>query len=309
MVQYNSFHLKAPDGVSIAVHCWHPGGQPKAAIQIAHGMAEHGLRYERFAEPLTAAGYVVYANDHRGHGQTALERQALGHFADDQGWERVLEDLAQLNRHIAVELPNLPIVFFGHSMGSFLGQSLIARHGRGWAGAILCASNGPPKGLASVGRYMAKMEKLRLGSHGKSDLLAKLSFGAFNKAFAPNRTDFDWLSRDSSEVDKYIADPLCGFPCSTTLWCDLLDALPSLSAPQAIARIPKTLPVLMIAGTRDPVSAGGKGLKPLLDLYHAAGIRDVELKLYEQARHELLNETNREEVTRDLLAWINRIVG
>jgi alpha-beta hydrolase superfamily lysophospholipase len=297
------FALTADDGAQIHVHRWLPDGAPRAAVQIAHGLAEHAARYARLAEALTAEGYAVYASDHRGHGKTAAPAD-LGFFAARDGWAKCQDDLWALNRRIAADLPGLPIVFLGHSMGSFMGQRFIADHGDALAGAVLSGSNGPPPAIAAIGRLVARIERLRLGPQGKSALLGQMFFGAFNKKFAPNRTDFDWLSRDPAEVDRYVADPLCGFPFSTQLGIDLLDALGGLAAPATVARIPKNLPVYIFSGERDPV---GDNLDGLIEAYRRGGLTRLSVRLYPDGRHEMLNETNRDEVTRDLLEWLKAV--
>lgn len=308
-MQASNLTLEMPDGQSLFVYRWLPDAPAQAQVQIVHGLAEHAGRYARLAEALTRAGYAVYAHDWRGHGRTAKSRAELGYFADENGWGRCLDDAWIINRRMAADQPNLPIVLVGHSMGSFLTQHFIAQHGDALAGAVLCASNGKPTGLAGLGRYVARIERLRLGPHGLSSLIHGLAFGAFNKQFEPARTPFDWLSRDPAEVDKYIADPLCGFPCTVQLWIDLLDALGGIADPAIQARIPKHLPIYVIAGTRDPVSANTAGLKQLLDAYAAAGLAQVDHRYYADARHELFNETNRDEVTADLVTWLDRVTG
>ncbi len=299
------FTLTAPDDTALFVYRWLPETPPKAVVQIAHGLAEHAGRYARLAQALTAAGYAVYAGDHRGHGRTARTPAELGFFAEREGWGKCLEDLWQLNRRIAADHGNLPIVLLGHSLGSFMTQQFISEHGEALAGAVLSASNGKPPPIAALGRLIARFERLRLGPRGHSALLHALGFAAFNKPFEPARTPFDWLSRDAGEVDKYIADPLCGFDASVQLWIDVLDALGGLATPARLARIPKGLPIYVIAGSRDPVSANTKGLEQLLTAYRAAGLGRVTHRFYAEARHEPFNEINREEVTRDLLAWLD----
>jgi alpha-beta hydrolase superfamily lysophospholipase len=307
-MQASTFTLAAADGVPLFVYRWLPDAPPKAAVHIAHGLAEHAGRYARLAAALTAAGYAVYANDHRGHGGTARQPQELGFFAASDGWRKCVDDLWQLNRRIAADHPGLPVVLIGHSMGSFLAQHVISEHGQALAGVVLSASNGKPPPLAAAGRLIARIERYRLGPRGKSALIHALGIGAFNKPFAPARTEFDWLSRDAAEVDKYVADPLCGFRCSVQLWIDLLDALGEIADPARQARIPKHLPVLVIAGGNDPVSANTKGLQQLLAAYHAAGLERVIHRFYPAARHELFNEVNRDEVTHDVLAWLDGVV-
>lgn len=304
-----SLTLGVPDGQSLFVYRWLPDAPARAQVQIVHGLAEHAGRYARLAEALTRAGYAVYAHDWRGHGQTAKSPAELGYFADAAGWDKCLDDAWAVTRRMQADQPNLPVVMVGHSMGSFLTQHFIAQHGDALAGAMLCASNGKPKALAGLGRYVARMERLRLGPKGKSSLIHRRAFGAFNKHFEPALTPFDWLSRDPAEVDKYVADPLCGFPCSVQLWIDLLDALGRIADPALQARVPKHLPIYVIAGTRDPVSTNSAGLKQLLDAYAAAGLGRVDHRFFAGARHELFNETNRDEVTADLVAWLDRVTG
>jgi len=307
-MQSRTFTLAAEDGLQRFVHAWLPDRPAKAAVQIAHGLAEHGGRYARLAAALTGAGYAVYAGDHRGHGRTARTPEDLGFFAERDGWRKCLDDLAQLHRRIAADHPGLPVLLIGHSMGSFMAQQVISERGAELAGAVLSGSGGRPSALASAGRFVARIERARLGAHGRSKLIQALSFDAFNKQFAPARTPADWLSRDAAEVDKYIADPLCGFPATVQLWIDLLDALGDITAPRRQARIPKALPIYVISGSRDAVSENARGIAQLLAAYRAAGLERVTSRLYPDARHELFNETNRDEVTRDLLAWLDGVV-
>ena len=304
-MQASTFTLATPDGVSLFVYRWLPDGPPKAVVQIAHGLAEHAARYARLAEALTGAGYAVYADDHRGHGRTAKTPAELGLFAERDGWKKCIGDLWLINRRIAADHPGVPIVLLGHSLGSFMAQYFISEHGDALAAAVLSASNGKPPPIAPIALMLARFERLRLGQRGHSPLMQALFFGAFNKPFAPARTPFDWLSRDPAEVDKYIADPLCGFESTVQLYIDLLEGLRDTAHPGRQARIPKNLPIYIFNGSRDPV---GDNIDQLLSAYRAAGIRQVVHKVYPDARHETLNETNRDEVTRDLIAWLDGVV-
>ena len=272
-------------------------------MQIAHGLTEHSARYARLAAALNAAGYAAYANDHRGHGPKAGAAD-LGHFADVGGWDKVVGDLWTFNRLIAVEQPGVPIIFLGHSLGSFLGRGFIAEHSDVLAGAALSGSNGKPPMMAALGRLIAREERLRLGPRGKSDPIIQMWFGEFNKPFKPARTAYDWLSRDEKEVDAFVADPFCGFPFTTQLAIDVLDALPRVTGPASLAAIRKDMPLYVFSGERDPVGANIKGL--ISDL-KAAGFTRLTTRIYPGARHETLNETNRDEVTRDLIAWLDGI--
>jgi alpha-beta hydrolase superfamily lysophospholipase len=308
-MQASTRTLSTPDGVALFAYRWLPESPPKAAVQIVHGLAEHAGRYARLAQALTGAGYAVYANDHRGHGLTQATPADLGFFAEHDGWRRLLDDVWQLNRQIAADHPGLPLFLIGHSMGSFLAQQFISEHGEALAGVVLSGSDGKPPALASVGRLVARIERLRLGPRGRSGVIHALAFGAFNKAFAPPRTPADWLTRDPAEVDKYVADPLCGFIATTQTWVDLLDALRQIARPELQALIPKRLPIHIISGSTDPVSDGTKRLQQLLAAYRGAGLEHVTHRFYEGARHELFNETNRDEVTRDLILWLDGVIA
>jgi alpha-beta hydrolase superfamily lysophospholipase len=309
VVPATPFVLSATDGVALHVHRWEPEIFPKAAVQIVHGLAEHGGRYGRLATALCTAGYAVYAGDLRGHGRTSAGPHDLGFFAESDGWQKCLGDLWLLHRRIAVDHPGLPILLVGHSMGSFLAQQFASEHGDMLAGLVMAGSDGPPKLLARAGRLVARLERMRHGPRGRSALIHSLAFGAYNKSFRPVRTPFDWLSRDSVEVDRYVNDPLCGFVPTVQLWVDLLDALGRIATTERLARIPKSLPIHVIAGTRDPVSSNARGLERLLAAYQRAGLERVTHGFYDGARHELFNETNRDEVTRDLIAWLDQVAG
>ncbi|HKN27432.1 MAG TPA: lysophospholipase [Roseiarcus sp.] len=280
-------------------------GAPKRSSQIAHGLAEHSARYARLTAALNAAGYGVYAFDLRGHGESCNPAD-LGHFADADGWAKCVGDLWTFNRLIAAEQPGVPIVFLGHSMGSFLGRQFVAEHSEALAGAAFSGSNGRPPAIAALGRLVARVERLRLGKRGKSRLLFQMWFGDFNKPFAPARTAFDWLSRDPAEVDAYVADPLCGFPFTTQLAIDVLDALPHLSDPGMLAPIRRDFAIYVFSGERDPVGANIQGL---IEAFKGAGFTRLTTRIYAGARHETLNEMNRDEVTRDLIAWLDGVVG
>jgi alpha-beta hydrolase superfamily lysophospholipase len=306
-VETSNFTVEAADGVGIFVYCWLPPGLPHAVVQIAHGLAEHAGRYARLAEALTAAGYAVYANDHRGHGRTAKTPAERGFFAVTDGWSKCVDDLWQLNRRIAANHPGMPVILLGHSMGSFLAQNFLADHGDVLAGAVLSGSNGKPPPIAVLGKLLARLERLRLGRLGRSAMLDRLGFADFNNAFEPARTPYDWLSRDPVEVDRYIADPLCGGASTTQLWIDLLGGLSRIAQRSLQARIPEDLPIHLIAGSRDPVTGNTKGLQQLIGAYRAAGLTRVTHRFYAGARHELFNETNRAEVTGDLIAWLGEL--
>jgi len=296
----------ASDGTKLHVYRWPEALSPiRGMVSIAHGMAEHAARYDAFATYLNSRGYIVEAHDHRGHGRTAPNAEALGYFDEADGWSRVVGDLIERLADMRQRYPNDKLVLFGHSMGSFMTQQVMYQAPQSIDAAVLSGSNGKPLPLASFGRWVARLERMRRGPRGRSDLLAKLTFGEFNKRFPPTRTPFDWLSRDPAQVDAYIADPLCGFACTTQMWIDLLDALPKLSKPKNREAIPQEMPVLVLSGDRDPV---GLNLAKLANGYDKVGMTKVTTKLYHDGRHEMLNEINRDEVFADIAAWLDRVL-
>ena len=302
-----SFWLKATDNTQLHVYHWACEQPPKAAIMLAHGLAEHAGRYARLGAELAANGFALFALDQRGHGKTA-QQGVIGQFAEQDGWQKVVGDLASLNHHIRHLHPTLPIYLLGHSMGSYIGQAYLMQHSCSLQGAILCGSNFQSAALYRSAGLIARLERWRLGPNGRSRLLNYLSFGSFNNAFKPVKTDFDWLSRDPEEVDRYVNDPLCGFIATTQLWIDLLGGLATISATKALSQIDPGLPLLVIGGDCDPVSAG-KRLNDLAGALKVAGLKNVELKTYPGARHELLNESNRAEVTAYLITWLDKALA
>ena len=288
------------------IHRWLPDGEVRAVVQVVHGMAEHGGRYARLAKVLTAAGYAVVAQDLPGHGRSVPSAPHLGHVADRDGWRITLGAINSVREWIKHELHDPPIFMLGHSMGSFLLQQDVVEHGHKIVGAIFSASSGDLGPLRGVGLNLLRVEALWKGLRHRSALAERLSFKEFNKQFKPNRTEFDWLSRDEAEVDQYIKDELCGFRCSCALWMDLLRACGQLSNPERVSKIPKDLPILIINGSRDAATRGEHGPRALETHYRTANLNDVMLRIYPEARHELLNETCRDEVTRDVLSWLEQ---
>ncbi len=302
------FAFQTADGTILHVSGWAVEA-PKAVVQVLHGMAEYGSRYARLAAALAASGYTTYAHDHRGHGKSIPDVSPPGHMADHDSWNRIVEDTHGVNREIARRHPALPIIVLGHSMGSFVLQQLLFEHPIDMVAAALSGSNGKPPAIAAVGKLVARIERARVGRRLPSPIIQRLTFGGYNRAFAPTRTEFDWLSRDPDEVDAYIADPLMGFAVSTQTWLDMLNALDRIADPKNTAKVPKGLPLYLFAGDQDPVGDKGRGMKRLHDAYKRAGIVDVRLKLYPDGRHEMLNETNRQEVMADFIAWCDEIVA
>ena len=296
--------VTASDGIPLHTNRWLPDGPPKAVVQIAHGMAEHAARYARLGEALTAAGYAVYANDHRGHGATASEPDH-GYFADRDGWATVVEDVRAVTRFAQDEHPGLQVFLLGHSMGSFLARAYVIEDSRDLAGLVLSGTAGDPGLLGKAGLGVARAESRLRGRRHVSALLDKLTFGQYNAAFKPNRTDFDWLSRDDAEVDLYVADPLCGQTFTSGFFADLLAGLAGINDRRRVARVRRDLPILLVAGDKDPVGDNGKGVRAVREQYASVGVADVTCTLYPGARHEIFNETSRDEVTADVVAWLD----
>lgn len=281
------------DGLEVACYHWPAQGKAAGVVQIAHGMGEHALRYSAFAEFLNAAGFHVYANDHRGHGRTAPKPELLGDFGT-AGWDGLVADMAQLTRDAHAGAPGLPIVLLGHSMGSFAAQQYILDHSELIAGAIISGS--------------ASLDRLAALDVSPEDSSKPADLSALNRGFEPARTPFDWLSRDYAEVDKYVADPLCGFGVNARARATMAAGGARTVDAAQIARIRKTLPIYIFAGDQDPVNHHLEWLRPLGERYRAAGIKEVTEKFYKDGRHEMLNETNRAEVMNDILAWLRRVV-
>lgn len=302
-----TFTFDAGDKAKIFCYKWSPedGVKPIAAVQIAHGMAEHAGRYERFAAFLTANGFIVYANDHRGHYKTAGSFENTGFFAENDGWSLVVNDMHTLTGIIKEQNPGLPVFLFGHSMGSFLSRNYIFRFHDEIKGVILSGTGGNPGLLSKIGKTLAGIEKAFKGSRHRSTLLNGLSFGSFNKPFKPNRTEFDWLSRDEAEVDKYVADKYCGFICTTSFFVDMLGGIIDIHKPENVSKTSKELPVYIFSGEKDPVGNFSKGVMEVYHMYKNSGINDLSYKIYKDGRHEMLNELNREEVFADVKLWLD----
>ena len=301
----SEFKIRVSENIEIHVYEWLPDTEPKAILQIAHGMAEHAARYANFAEFLTNNGYAVYANDHRGHGKTAGNVEKLGFFAEKDGWSFVMHDMYKLTLEIKKRNPDKAVFLFGHSMGSFLSRYYITQYASDIKGVILSGTGGHPGILGNIGVFITKMLIAFYGKKAQSPLMSKLSFGEFNKVFKPNRTEYDWLSRDDAQVDKYVADPFCGTVFTTGFYKDMLKGLLDVSTQKSIDEIPENLPIYLFSGNNDPVGENGKGVKEVYEKYKKAGIKNVSIKLYENARHETLNETNNDEVYNDILKWLN----
>lgn len=299
--------LLQQDDTAVYLYRWEPEGEVRGVVQIVHGMAEHAARYARLAAFLNEAGWAVMAHDQRGHGQTAHSVRDLGFFAEEDGWAKVVEDVRAVTREARSLHPDAPVVLLGHSMGSYIVQSVLMEDDD-YAAAILTGSTLNQGLLVRVGRQLARLEKWRIGGRGVSGLLQRLSIGGFQRAIPNRRTDSDWLSRDPAEVDKYEEDPLCGFPVTAGLWVDLTQAFRDLEDPECIRRIRDDLPLRIMSGAEDPVNNGGAGFHALVGLYQDRGMKRLESDLFEGARHEIFNETNRDEVMGIVRDWLDEVV-
>jgi alpha-beta hydrolase superfamily lysophospholipase len=317
--------FECDDGTKLCLNRWLPADlreRPVAALHIVHGMAEHALRYRRLAEQLTGEGIEVWAADQRGHGKTAdlsINGPGAGglpgHCADTDGFERVAADVRLVNLHIRKTRPGVPLFLMGHSWGSFITQLYIERYENtgadtgGVAGCILSGTRGPGGWKVRAGIPLMAFFAAIFGQRNGSPLARAVADGPYNKPFRPNRTAFDWISRDEAEVDAYIADPCSGNLCSTGFYRDLIRGLDRIHREEAMARIRKDLPVYVFSGSADPVGEMGASPTALVNAYRSLGLTNLEFVLYPGARHETLNETNRAEVTDNLLAWIRTQCG
>ena len=280
----------------------------KAIFQIAHGMAEHGERYEDFAKFLCKNGYAVYANDHIGHGKSVATDDDLGYFGERDGWLGFVNDAKLLTDLAKGEYPDKPVVLFGHSMGSFIARSYCEKFGADLAGAVFCGTSGTNPAAGVAIRLADVIAKIK-GSRYRSEFINKLAFGAFNKKIEKPRTPFDWLSRDNAQVDKYIADKYCGFLFTAVGYRDMSTVLWSVSGKSWYANLPFVLPVLLISGEMDPVGAYGKGIRQVFRDLKSSGHKNVLMKLYKNDRHEILNELDKEDVYKDVVDWADKLLS
>jgi alpha-beta hydrolase superfamily lysophospholipase len=280
----------------------------RGVVQIVHGMAEYFERYEEFAQFLTDRGIVVTGEDHLGHGKSVGKDGKYGYFCEQDPATVLVRDAHRLKKNTQALFPGVPYVIMGHSMGSFIVRNYMFRYGTGISAAIVMGTGMQPKALVNVSKAVAALQQLFCGSGHVSHLLDRLAFGGYTKGIENPKTSFDWLSRDAGRVDRYVEDPLCGFVFTVNGFRTLFELLARLNREENIERIPKSLPVYMVSGTADPVGDYGRGVRRVYDSFREAGMENVSLKLYEGARHELLNETNRSEVMQDIYRWLEETV-
>ena len=282
---------------------WTPEGEIKAVVQIIHGIAEFIERYDAFAEYLNTLGFLVVAEDHMGHGQSIGKKGTQGYFQG--GWFAAVEDSYRLLLGTRQRHPDVPYVLFGHSMGSFMARSILAKYpDSGITAAVICGTGWQPRALLPAAIAVCKSACASVGEKNPSQQLQNMVFAGYNAHVEHPRTAFDWLSRDNAVVDAYMADPLCGFTPSAGLFRVMLSGIRYIQKPENLNAMKKDLPVFFIAGGDDPVGSYGKGVRKAADAFRQAGMEDVTVKLYPLCRHEILNEINKEEVYQDVLSWI-----
>ncbi len=305
-MQTETFWFEAVDDLDLFTYKWSPETAPKALLLLVHGSVEHAFRYKHFAEKLTSAGFLVYAPDMRGHGKTAEKTGLFSYMADKNGWELTVQDLKKLSDHMEELHPDLPLFIFGHSMGSFLVRDYISRFGNQTIAAIITGSTLGKPILAKAGLILSSIIRLFKDQKSKSKLFHNMLYGKLNDEVPNPNTDVDFISRDVQEVGKYVEDSMCG--CTVTIEYAAQLALGSLNTakPETFRNTPDNLPIYILSGTNDPV--GGKKAKDvvaLVEQFQKYGSKGVELKLYEGARHELVNEINKEEIMQDIILWMN----
>ncbi len=304
-------NITMDDGFQLALHSWEPKGilkkQPKYIVYISHGMAEHAQRYEQFAHFLCDNDIVVYIHDHRGHGETAKNNGTIGYIGKINGFQRVVLDLRNCIQHAKNNYPGVKTILLGHSFGSFVSQSFIQQFGEEVDACILSGTAGPNPILTLPGEWVANIIKTFKGGEHPSPFLDTLTFGSYNKKVKNPSTPKDWISRNEKSVQEYIADPNCGFICTAGFFADLTHGLNTIHKEKNIRRVRKDLPIFLFAGTGDPVGGYTSTIKKLANMYRKHDVKRIDEKYYKGGRHEMLSETNQDEVFNDILAWLESI--
>lgn len=311
MALKKEFTFRSRDGVNTCrAYSWAPeDGRIKGVFQIIHGMVEYVERYDDFATFLSAHGFLVVGEDHLGHGRTAATEKDLGYFCPDDPETILVRNAHRLKKIIQEQNPGVPYFIMGHSMGSFIFRRYLTMYGKGIDGAIVMGTGVMPAIVTGFGVFMTDLLKFFYGDRHVSRLITKLAFGGYNKKIPDVRTGSDWLSRDENVVDAYVRDPLCTFKFSLNAYRALFKLLGYVCKEKNLTAIPKSLPIFVVSGTADPVGNYGKGPKAVYEQYQRLGIEDVRLKLYDGYRHEILNETGKEEPYSDILNWLDAHCG
>ena len=310
MIQLNEFTFPSSNEQNL-IYCreYIPEGEPRAIVQLAHGIAEHILRYDEFARTLASRGYIVVGNDHLGHGRSIASPEELGWFGESRGWEHVLEDMHTLHRLTRTRHPGLAYFMLGHSMGSFLVRCYVIRYREPLDGILLTGTGHRSRAVTGSAELLEKLECRRRGGRYQSQLLQRTLTGQRSSGQDVPRFAAEWISRDEQIIEAYFADPLCGFVPSVALFRDMLGGMDYMVRPKNLERMRKDMPVIFLSGDCDPVGERGKGVIRAYKAFLSAGMRDVTMKLYTGARHEILNEINRREVYEDILSWLDAKCG
>jgi alpha-beta hydrolase superfamily lysophospholipase len=295
--------LASPTGAALNLYVRMPEGAPRAVVQINHGLAEHAGRYARFADALAAHGFAVYAHDHRGHGLTRAPDAPPGRFGMPQGMDKVLADVEAMHDLITQERPGLPVILFGHSMGGLIGLNVVLRHSARLHAAAIWNANFSAGLAGRAALAVLAWERFRLGSDVPSRLLPRLTFRAWGKAIPDHRTPFDWLSRDAAEVERYIADPLCGWDASVSMWRDVFGFIFAGADDRNFSDVRRDLPVFLVGGGADPSTDYGKSVIHLAGRMRRMGFSNLVSTIYPETLHESLNELNRDVITDYFIAW------
>lgn len=285
---------------------WTPEGEIKAIVQFVHGIAEYAQRYDDFAGYLNTRGILVVAEDHMGHGKSICDTAPMGCFTG--GWQTAVDDSYRLLKDTMAEFPDVPYILFGHSMGSFMARTILAKYpDSGIAAAIICGSAWMPGAVIGAGKLVATLICKKDGEQKPSQLLQNIMFGGYNKKIEHPRTACDWLTRDNKIVDAYVADPLCGFIPSAGLVRSMMEGLQYIQDSKNLNSMNKRLPVWFIAGGDDPVGGYGAGVEQAAQQFKKHGMEKVDVKIYPMCRHEIHNEINKQEVYEDVAAWIENV--
>lgn len=305
MPTFKDFYFNSSTGKNkIHARMCVPDAEPRAIVQIIHGIAEYIDRYDEFMSFLADNGIIAVGTDHLGHGKSIESEEQTGFFAYDNGWDYAVRDEEVLRLAMHENYPELPIIVFGHSMGSFMARTLLIRYPDAFNAAIISGTGNQGAALVNGGLFMGNLVTGLKGAHHYSKFLNNLAFGNYNKIYDNPKTEYDWLSRDEANVQKYIDDPLCGFIPSCSLFRDMMTGVKFITNKKNLTAMNKDMPVYFMSGDMDPVGECGKGVQKAYNNFLEAGMKDVSIKLYPGGRHEMLNEINKDEVYTDILAWL-----